>query len=91
MTIKESIEIYSVNHLSLIFRYANRYSEEINGNKYLTLISTNSSKEKIKKCEELWSKIRDLIRSITRNSDDYCFDEKYIKTKFDYDDEFLIF
>ena len=30
-----------------------KYSEEINGNKYLTLISTNSGKEKIKKCEEL--------------------------------------
>ena len=73
----------SKNPLYLIFRYANRYSEEINGNRYLTLISTNSGKEKIKKCEELWSKIWDLIRSITRNSDDYCFDEQYIKTKFD--------
>ena len=25
----------------------------------------------IKKYEELWSKIRNLIRSITKNSDDY--------------------
>ena len=29
------------------------------------------AKEKIEKCEELSSKIRDLIRSITKNSDDY--------------------
>ena len=35
--------------------------------------------------EELWIKIRDLIRSITKNLDNY--DEKYIKTKFDSDDE----
>ena len=48
------------------------------------LVSTDS-KEKIKKYEELWSKIRDLIRSVTKNSDDY--DEKYIKIKFNSDDE----
>ena len=54
----------------------NGYFEEINGNKYLTLVPTNESKEKIKKCEELWIKIRDLMRSVTKKSDDY--DEKYI-------------
>ena len=35
------------------------------------------AKKKLKKYEELWSKIRDLIRLITKNSDDY--DEKYMK------------
>ena len=75
------------NPLYLIFRYANGYSEEINGNKYLMLVPTNESKEKIKKYEELWSKIRDLIRSVTKNSDDYGYDEKYTKIKFDSDDE----
>ena len=34
--------------------------------------------------EELWNKIRDLIRSINQNVDDY--DEKYIKIKFDSED-----
>ena len=63
----------------------NGYFEEINKNKYLTLVPTNESKEIIKKYEELWSKIRDLIRSITKNSDDY--DEKYMKIKFNSDDE----
>ena len=42
---------------------------------------------KNKKHEELWSKIRDLIRSTTKNSDDHNYDEKYIKIKFDSDDE----
>ena len=34
----------------------------------------------MKNYKELWSKIRDLISSVTKNSDDY--DEKYMKIKF---------
>ena len=49
------------------------------------LVPTNESKKKIQNYEELWSKIKDLIRSITNNSDDY--DEKYMKIKFDSDDD----
>ena len=60
-------------------------TEEINGNKYLPLVSTNKSQEKIKKYEELWSKIRNLISSLTKYSDD--FDEIYIKITFDLDNE----
>ena len=33
----------------------------------------------------MWSEIRDLIMSITKNSDDY--DEKYMKINFNSDDE----
>ena len=51
----------------------------------MTLVPTIESNEIIKKCEELWSKIRYLIRSITKNSNDY--DEKFIKIKFDLDDD----
>ena len=59
MTIKDSkyVKINSVNPLYLIFSKVNGYFEEINENKYLTLVPTNESKEKIKKYEELWSKI----------------------------------
>ena len=88
MTIKDSkyVKINSVNPLYLIFNKVNGYFEEINKSKYLTLVPTNETKEKIKKYEELWSKIRDLIRSITKNSNDY--DEKYMKIKLDSDEEF---
>ena len=41
VTIKEYVKIYSVNPLHLIFRYVNGCSEEINGNKYLTLQSVS--------------------------------------------------
>ena len=63
----------------------NGYFEEINISKYLTQVPTNESKEKIKKYEELWIKIGDLVRSIIKNSDDY--DEEYMKIKFSSDDE----
>ena len=49
----------------------NGYFEEINENNSLTLVHTNESNEKIKKYEELWIKTRDLIRSVTKKSDDY--------------------
>ena len=52
----------------------------------MTLVLTNKREGKIKKTyEELWSKIRDLIRSRTKNPDDY--DEKHMKIKFSSDDE----
>ena len=60
-------------------------NKEVNKNKNLMLVSTNESKEKTRKYEELSSEIRDLIRSINKNSDDY--DEKYIKIKFNSDDK----
>ena len=41
--------------------------------------------KKFKKIEELWSKTRYLIRLITKNS--YEYDEKYLKTQFNWDDE----
>ena len=61
----------------LIFRNVNGYFKEINKSKYLMLAPTNGSKARIKKFEELWIEIRYLIRSRTKDSDDY--DEKYMK------------
>ena len=43
------------------------------------------AKKNLKKYEELLIKIRDFIRSITKNSDDY--EEKYMKVKFNSDDK----
>ena len=51
-------------------------------NKYFKLVSTNESKETIKKKNQgPGSKIRDLLSSMAKNSDDY--DEKYMKIKLD--------
>ena len=47
------VKINSVNPLYLIFSEVNGYFEEINGNKYFSLVSTNESKEikNMKNCE----------------------------------------
>ena len=86
MTIKDSkyAKINSVNPLYLLIGKMNGYFEEINGNKYLTLGPTNEKKEIMKKYKELWSKIRDMIRSVIKNSDYY--DEKYMKIKLNYNE-----
>ena len=42
----EYITINGVNPLYLIFSKVNGYFEEINGSKYLTLVTTNESKKK---------------------------------------------
>ena len=39
---------------------------KIDKNNYLTPVPTNETKE-IKKYEELWNRIRDLMRSLTKN------------------------
>ena len=93
MTIRDLkyLKINSVNPLYPLYLIVfnnvitDGYFEEINKSKYLTLVPTNETKEKIKKYEELWSKIRYLIRSRTKNSEDY--DENYMKIKFNSDDE----
>ena len=41
--------MYSINNLYIYLSKFNGYFEEINGNKYLTLVPTNESKEKFKK------------------------------------------
>ena len=52
----------------------------------MVLVPTNESKKKkMTKYKELWSKISNLIRLITKTSDDY--DQKYMKIGFNSDDE----
>ena len=65
------VKINSVNPLYLTINKINGYFKEINRNKYLTLVPTNESKDILKKYEELWYGIKDIIRSITNNSDNY--------------------
>ena len=65
VTIKDLkyVKTNSVSPLYLIFSKPNGFFQEINKTKYLTLVPTNESKEENKKYQELWSKIKDFIRS----------------------------
>ena len=47
VTIKTDLKMYTVNLLYLIYGTVNGYFEEVNGNKHLTLVPTDESKEKI--------------------------------------------
>ena len=49
VTIKKDVKIQSINPWYFIFSKVNGYFEKVNGNKYLRLVPTNKSKEKIKK------------------------------------------
>ena len=69
----------NINPLYLIIKYVIGYSEENNGNKYLTLIPAEKNKDKLKNYAKIWSKTKS-VRSINNNSDAY--DEKYMKIKF---------
>ena len=46
VTIKKDLKIHSVNPLYLIFCKVSGYFEEINGNKFLTLVPTNERKKR---------------------------------------------
>ena len=78
-------KINSVNSLFLTIDTINGYIEVSNGNEYQTLVSNDQSKETLKKHKKRGDKMRDLVKSITNNSDNY--DEKYIKIKSNLDNE----
>lgn len=48
--------------LYIIINKVNRYIDEHNRNKYLTLVHTDKGKDAPKKHGELWKKVKDLTR-----------------------------
>ena len=81
VTVKD-VSYATINNVNLwyIINKINGYIEENNGNKYLTPVLTDESKNTIKMYEERWNTIRDIIRSITNNWEKY--EKKYMKIKF---------
>ena len=55
------VKIKSVNSLYLIINKVDGNVEELNRNKYLTLISIDKSKEVLTKYTELWDEIENSI------------------------------
>ena len=78
-------KINSANSLFLTIDTINGYIEVSNGNEYQTLVSNDQSKYTLKKHKKRGDKMRDLVKSITNNSDNY--DEKYMKIKSNLDNE----
>ena len=63
ITMKDSeyVKINSGNPLFLIINEIDEYIKEKDGNKYLTLVSTDKNKEVLTKYAELWDRIKDFI------------------------------
>ena len=83
------VKINSVNPLYLIIDKTDEYIEEKNGNKDLTLVSTDKNKEVLIKYVELWDKIKNLIEcnsieKINNKSGEY--EKDFMKIKFNSDD-----
>ena len=76
--------ISSVNPLYLRITHANRYVEEINGNKYLIFDSADGNKELLKKYNDVFNGIKDKIKEACVDGCNYQKD--YMKIKFNSDD-----
>ena len=78
------VKINSVNSLYLIINEVDGYVEEINENKYLTLVSTDKNKEVLTKYTKLWDGIKNSIEKINNRSGEYG--KNFMKIKFNSDD-----
>ena len=69
-----------MNPLYLIIAHANGYIEEKGVNKYLVFDSADENKELLKKCNDVFSGIKQV------RSDECYYEKDYMKTKFNSDD-----
>ena len=69
----------------LIIGHAVRYIEEKEMNKYLLFDSTGENKELLKKCNDVFNRIRNKIKKISGDECDY--EKDYMKIKFNSDDD----
>ena len=81
-------KINSVNSLYLIINKVDSCIDEKNGNKSLTLVSTDKNKDVLIKYTELWDKPIRLIKKINDNPGNY--DKKYLKVKLNSFDNILL-
>ena len=77
--------IYSVNPLYLLVNHTSEYIEEKNENKYLIFDSTDENKDLLKKCNDVWSGIKNKIEAIS--SDQWDYEKDCMKIKFNSDDD----
>ena len=74
------VNIQRVNPFYFIFDKVDGFIEEKEGNKYLNLAFTDNNSEVLKKYEEIWNGVKNLIEKIDNKPDDYGKD--YMKIKF---------
>ena len=80
----DNVKINSVNPLYLIIDNVDWYIKKSNGNKYITLVSTDKNKEVLTKYTELWDGIKNLIEKVNNKPGKYG--KNLMKVKFNSDD-----
>ena len=84
ITIKSNSDyenINSVNPLYLIIGEVDGYTEESNGNKYLTFVSTDKNKKVLKKYTKLWNEIKYHTQTINSGKSGE-YEKDHMKIKF---------
>ena len=85
VTEKPEYNINGVNPLYLFISELDRFIDENNGNKYLSITLTDSNNDVLIKYAEVWNGIKNQIKKI--NNDSVVeYDKDYMEIKFDSDD-----
>ena len=83
---KDKYEINSVNSLYLLVPEIDGFTDEKEGNKYLSIAFTDSNNEVLKQYAEVWSGIKNQIKKIN-NGKLGEYEKDYMKMKFNSDDD----
>ena len=85
-TKKPKYKINRVNPLYLMINRIDGFIEEKNGDKYLSIASTDRNSEVLKKYSEVWNGIKDSIQKINDSALGE-YDNDYMKIQFNSDDD----
>ena len=83
---KPEYKIDSVNPLYLMINRIDRFIEEKEGGKYLSIASTDRNSKALKKYSQVWDGIKDCIEKIN-DGELGEYDKDYTKIKFNSDDD----
>ena len=86
VTNKPQWNMNSVNPLYLMINRIDGFTEEKDGDKYLSIASTDRNSEVLKKYSEVWSGIKDCIEKINDNELGE-YDKDFMKIKYNSDDD----
>ena len=89
ITRKPQWNVNSVNPLYLMINRIDGFIEEKDGDKYLSIASTDRNSEELKKYSEVWIGIKDCIEKIN-DSELGKYDKDFMKIKFNSDDDILL-
>ena len=86
---KKQYDINSVNPLYLMINRIRDHFEEKNGDKYLIISHENG--DTIQKYQEVFDRLKEIIKKINDHSQPMKYDDNYMKIKFNTDDNIPLY